>query len=113
MEPGDILLMSFPYGDGKADKVHPALVLEVEEHVIYVAYGTSKRVNEAAAIETVVSISDPADVQASGLLRPTAFHLETRARFPKQKVVRRLGAIPHHKYRQLYRAAVNVGLLSR
>lgn len=113
MEPGDIALMLFPYGDGQADKVHPALVLEVEEHVIYVAYGTSQRVTEAAAIDTAVAISDPADVQASGLLRPTAFHLEKRARFPKNKVLRRLGAIPHHKYRQLYRAAVKVGLLSR
>ena len=111
LNPGDIVLVVFPYGDKVADKVHPALVLEADEFAVYLAYGSSARVEQASRLETAVSLMDPADLAHASLHKPTAFHLDRRARVSKRKVMARLGALPVHKHMQLYRAAVAAGLL--
>ena len=114
LKAGDVVMVEFPYGDGRpVDKEHPVLVLECDEHVMYVAYGSSKKLAAASESGTAVVITDPEDVAATGLDLPTAFHIDKRARLPRSKCGRHLNAIPPHKYQQLYRAAVRVGLLTR
>lgn len=111
LNPGDIALVMFPYAEGEALKPHPCLVLESDDHVVYLAYGTSARVDVAANLKTAVVIVDPDDMHAASLHKPTAFHLDRRARVAKTAVYRKLGGLPPHKYSSLYRAAVAVGLL--
>lgn len=111
LKPGEIVLVMFPYADGQADKPHPALVLEADDHIIYLAYGTSARIEQAAHIPTAVVIIDTDDIRAASLHKPTAFHLDRRARVGVNTIHRRLGALPSHKFSALYRAAVAAGLL--
>lgn len=110
---GDIVLVQFPYSDGKeADKPHPALVLDVAGRIVYLAYGTSARVDQASRVPTSIVMTDPDDLRYSSLHKPTAFHLERRARVDMSKVDRRLGRLPSHKFASLYHAAIAAGLMS-
>lgn len=111
LNPGDVVLVVFPYGDKAADKVHPALVLEADDQTVYLAYGTSARVDQASRLNSTVCMMDPEDLAFASLHKPTAFHLDRRARVSRKKVMARLGALPVHKHMQLYRAAVAAGLL--
>ena len=111
LNPGDIVLVVFPYADGKADKPHPALVLDSDNHVVYVAYGTSARIEQAVHISTSVVLMDPADLQTASLHKPTAFHIDRRARIGVHAIYKRLGTLPAHKFRSLYHAAVAAGLM--
>lgn len=111
LNPGDIVLVMFPYVEGPANKPHPCLVLESDDHVVYLAYGTSARVDVAANLNTAVVVVDQDDLRMASLHKPTAFHLDRRARVGKIAVCRKLGRLPSHKYSSLFRAAVAVGLL--
>lgn len=108
---GDLVLVMFPYGDGQADKPHPALILEVDNHVVYLAYGTSGHIQQASNVLSAVTIIDPDDVAMAGLRKATAFHLDRRARVSKSKVHFKIGVLPQHKYPQLFRACVATGIL--
>jgi len=80
MKAGDIVWVQFPYEGAKADKSHPAIVLDdLEDGRYLLAYGSSKRVDAASPLPNEVVVSDQADLRECGLRVPTRFDLGIRA----------------------------------
>ena len=111
LKAGRIVLLTFPCADDGQPKIRPALVLDADQHTVYVAYGTSAHVDQISRLPTSVSVVDLDDMTIASLHRPTVFRLERRARLSISKVTGRLGVLPQHKYQQLHRAVVAAGLL--
>lgn len=110
-KPGDIVWVKFPYEGKSADKPHPALVLDVlEDGRCVVAYGSSKHVDLSCPPANEVVIGS-GDLASCGLTCPTRFDLSVRAAMHvgKRAII---GALPQHKYKQLYRAAVHCRLIN-
>lgn len=105
-EVGDIILCDFPSHDGSAMKKHFCIVLEVTKTHLYVAYGTSKKVDVNCPRETEVVISDDEDLKACGLPACTKgrFDLALRANVSK-RTCRVSGSLPRTKYPALFKAA--------
>lgn len=114
MKAGDVVWVKFPYEGKDADKLHPALVLDVLEsetgRTLVLAYGSSKQVDRSSPPQNEVTVIDPEDVAACGLRVPTRFDLSVRATM-LERLCRCVGALPQHKYKQLYRAAVYCHLI--
>lgn len=110
MKIGEIVFVKFPYETGVADQAHPVLIIDIlDDGRAVVAYGTSKQVDPSCPRADEVVISEADDLKESGLYRPTRFVISVRATtFVSRKPI---GALPTHKYKQLYRAAVFCDLI--
>lgn len=105
---GDIVFVKFT--SEANTKIRPALVLDVEEGRLVVAYGSSKKVDKSSPPKGEVVISDNEDILDCGLVCPTRFDLGIRMKV--SDTVKVVGSLPKHKYAQLYKAAVYHNLLN-
>lgn len=108
---GEVAWVMFPYEGAKADKLHPALVLDVlEDGRCIVAYGSSKHVDVSYPLANEVIVSKPDDLVACGLSAPTRFDISKRAAMAigNNAVI---GVLPQPLHKQLYRAAVHCRLI--
>jgi hypothetical protein len=102
-EPGDIVWCRFPERprDVPGPKPRPALVLEVSQyedgHLLKVAYGTSKKVNQLMAGEfAICKLANPLAYQLAGLAFDTKFDLRTVVEIPWDELFFAVPPRPEH-----------------
>lgn len=109
---GDIVFVRFPFGDKKADMLHPALVLDDQGGQRYeLAYGSSKHVDTSCPRGCEVVVSSAQSLAACGLNRPTRFDLSIRASMFIDARRSVAGALPPTEIGQLFRAAKHCKLI--
>jgi len=100
-EPGDILLLAFPFANQTAAKQRPALVvLDTGDEDVLVARVTTQP--HSAPLDVAIS-----GWQGAGLLAPSTVRLHKMATIEKRLVKRRLGQL-----KEPDRSAVRSALLS-
>lgn len=102
-EPGDIVWCRFPERprDVPGPKPRPALVLEVSQyedgHLLKVAYGTSKKVNQLMAGEfAICKLTNPLGYQLAGLALDTKFDLRAVVEIPWDELFFAIPPRPEH-----------------
>jgi len=86
-EPGEIVLLTFPFADAVGAKKRPALiVLDTGDQDLVVARVTSQTAQTAFDVEVV-------EWQRAGLLLPSVVRVHKLATLEKRLVERRLGAL--------------------
>jgi hypothetical protein len=101
---GDVVTCDFPSHDGKAMARHFCLVLEVSKTHLYVAYGSSKKVDCSSPAPTEIVIADDEEIKACGMFCKSRFDLAIRASV-SAKTCAFKGRLPRSKYVRLFEAA--------
>ena len=96
---GDVVIVQFPYADGRRGKNRPALIIQsdrnngrLEQTIVAMITGNVQRAGREAT-QLLIDPATPAGA-ASGLLGPSAVKCENLYTIRQQDIFRKIGHLP-------------------